>query len=414
MGLLIICQNSECRHRNGEKSLEQAKGAGKRGDCLKCGQPLKPKKTGAKMYYGIEYRNDTGKLTRESNRKWDKNDAEYRLREIKNAKAEGGYIPQRPDTKTSFRDLAEWALSETEMADKGSLDRDKVSLKHLLPYFGDKILREINSAMVKAYRRKRQAETSIRHTLTAIATVNREVALLKTIFNKAIDAERAERNPCHGVKMPKENNERDRVLSLEEYEQLLAHCPAHLKPIIKLAYHTGMRKGEILNLTWDRLNLKEGYIQLVKGKSSNEGGEKNKGGRKIPLNSELVEMFRAMPHGLPGVPVFTYRNKTIKCIRKGLQTACGKAGIPYGQHEPNGIIFHDLRHTFVTNMRQAGVHDSVIMAITGHKTFSMFHRYNSVSQEEMKAAVEAPAKPDVHQNVHQETFSGDSGVRQNG
>ena len=405
MGLLIICRN--CHKANGERRLLKAKAAKEiKGDvCLKCGQPLKNPKT-HKMHYGIEYRDDTGKLTREHNRKWDKKDAEYRLNEIKNAKAEGGYIPQRPDTKTTFRDLAEWALVETEMADKESLGRDKASLKHLLPYFGDKLLKEIIPATVEAYRRKRMAETSARHTSTAIATVNREVALLKTIFNKAMEHGKAERNPCHRKKMPKENNERDRVLSADEYERLLAHCPAHLKPIIKLAYHTGMRQGEILSLTWDRLNLKEGHIQLLKGKATKDGGEKNQGGRKIPLNSELMEMFRGMPHGLPGVPVFTYCGKTIEYIRKSLQTACKRAGIPYGYHEPNGFTFHDLRHTFVTSMRRAGVHDSVIMAITGHKTLAMFHRYNSVSQEEIKVAVEALAKPNVHQNVHHEAFSG--------
>jgi integrase len=106
-----------------------------------------------------------------------------------------------------------------------------------------------------------------------------------------------------------------------------------------------------------------------------------------------------MPHGLPNVPVFTYNGKTMACIRKSFQSACKRAGI-------EGFTFHDLRHTFVTNMRRAGVHDSVIMTITGHKTLSMFYRYNSVSQEEMKAAVEVLAKPDVHQNVHHEAVSG--------
>ncbi len=104
--------------------------------------------------------------------------------------------------------------------------------------------------MVEAYRQKRLAEPSGRtpQHLTKPATVNREIACLKTIFQKAVKNGKAESNPAQGVKMLKENNERDRILSPEEYARLLAHCPAHLKPIVKLAYHTGMRQGEILNL----------------------------------------------------------------------------------------------------------------------------------------------------------------------
>ncbi len=85
--------------------------------------------------------------------------------------------------------------------------------------------------------------------MTAPATVNREVSLLKKIFNKAIRNEKAERNPAQLVKLLKENNERNRLLSPDEYIRLLAACSESLKPIIKVAYYTG-RQGEILNLTW--------------------------------------------------------------------------------------------------------------------------------------------------------------------
>jgi len=71
--------------------------------------------------------------------------------------------------------------------------------------------------------------------LTKPATVNREIACLKTIFNKALRNGKAEHNPALGVKLLKENNERDRILSPEEYIRLLAHCSGHLKPIVKLA-----------------------------------------------------------------------------------------------------------------------------------------------------------------------------------
>jgi integrase len=123
--------------------------------------------------------------------------------------------------------------------------------------------------------------------------VNRELTTFKTIFNKAIRNGKAERSPAYGVKQLKENNARDRILSPEEYTRLLAHCQAHLKPIIKLVYHTAMRRGEILNLTWGQLDLKEGFIKLApETTKTNEG-------RLVPLNMELIEMFKPMPRGLP-------------------------------------------------------------------------------------------------------------------
>ena len=123
------------------------------------------------------------------------------------------------------------------------------------------------------------------------------------------------------MKLLKENNVRDRVLSSEEYDNLLTHCLPYLKPLVKLAYHTGMRLGEILGLTWGQVDLKEGFIKLTpEDCKTNEG-------RLVPLAGELVEMFKAMPRGLPGVPVFLRDGKPITSIREAFQSARLKAGI---------------------------------------------------------------------------------------
>ncbi len=93
---------------------------------------------------------------------------------------------------------------------------------------------------------------------------------------------------------------------------------------------------------------------------------KDKEARVIPINTKLLEYFKSIPRGLHNNHVFLYSGKPIKDIRTGLVKACGKAGIIYGQKVKDGFIFHDLRHTFNTNMRKAGVAESVIMEITGH------------------------------------------------
>jgi integrase len=176
------------------------------------------------------------------------------------------------------------------------------------------------------------------------------------------------------VKLLKENNIRDRVLTPGEYDNLLAHCHSYLKPLVKLAYHTGMRLGEILGLTWDQVDMQEGFIKLApEDCKTNEG-------RLVPLAAALMEMFRGMPRGLPGVRVFLREGKQITSIREAFQAARQGAGL-------EGFNFHDLRHTFINNRRLEGHDYFRIMAATGHKTMSVFKHYNTVSREELKCLV---------------------------
>jgi integrase len=163
------------------------------------------------------------------------------------ARTEGRYIKKSEDTRTLFKGLAVWYLDLPEVKAKRSYVRDRYSVEKLLPFFGDRLLKDINPALVEAYRQKRLLEPSYRKHLTLPATVNREVTCLKVIFNKAVKNGKAEKNPVQGLKLLKENNERNRILSPEEYTLLLVHCPEHLKSIVKMAYYTGMRQGEILN-----------------------------------------------------------------------------------------------------------------------------------------------------------------------
>jgi len=79
--------------------------------------------------------------------------------------------------------------------------------------------------------------------------------------------------------------------------------------------------------------------------------------------------------------VFTHSGRPIKSFRKGFENALDRAKI-------KDFWFHDLRHTFNTNMRKAGVDQTVIMKLTGHKTFAMFNRYNTVDQDDAIQAMQ--------------------------
>jgi integrase len=148
-------------------------------------------------------------------------------------------------------------------------------------------------------------------------------------------------------------------------------------------FYTGMRRGEILGLTWDKVDLKGRVIQL-EAKDT-----KDKEPRTIHISDELAEILEALPRGIHDNHVFLYRGKPIKNdFRVSLKKTCEEVGIPYGRFTKDGFVFHDLRHTFNTYMRKSGVPESVIMKITGHATREMFDRYNTVDAEDARRAIE--------------------------
>ncbi len=137
-----------------------------------------------------------------------------------------------------------------------------------------------------------------------------------------------------------------------------------------------MRRGKILNLTWEKVNMKVGFIDLEpKDTKTSEP-------RRLYFNDVLWDIFKKAFAKRGRSPfVFARRGRPIKSIRNGFEEALKRAEI-------KNFRFHDLRHTFNTNMRKAGVDQAVIMKLTGHKTLSMFSRYNTVDQgdalEEMR------------------------------
>ncbi len=146
-------------------------------------------------------------------------------------------------------------------------------------------------------------------------------------------------------------------------------------------YHTGMRLGEILNLTWDKVDVKAGLFRL------DAADTKDREKRNVPISQELQEILASIPGGLYIKHVFLYKGEPVRCIKKTLKQACKEADIPYGRKVQGGFTFHDLRHTFNTNMRKAGVHESIIMKITGHASRDMFDRYNTIDADDGRLAM---------------------------
>ncbi len=155
------------------------------------------------------------------------------------------------------------------------------------------------------------------------------------------------------------------------------------------AYVTAMREGEILNLKWNRVDRKAGFIRLKAMDT------KTSEGRPIPIDPRLDEVLGALPRNIKkdGL-VFTRDGKPIGEIRYAHQKACKEAGI-------ENFWFHDFRHTCTTNWRRKGVDFITIMKATGHKTLSMFQRYNTVDDYDLKKLVERSEDSSLSPACHQ-------------
>jgi integrase len=316
----------------------------------------------------------------------DKRLAETVLKKRKVEIAEGKFLDRQRPVTTTFDELADADYTYVvHQQRKRSWPRDRASIRALTAYFGGKRLTEITPALIEQYRAWRREGVSRRGRSLTPTSVNRELACLKRMFTVVIKGLLVlkggvpRENPGAPVSLERENNERDRVLSDTEFQALMNAASAYFKPILLTAYHTGMRKGEILNLTWDRVDLKAGLVRL------RPEDTKAREGRTIPLTKELSETLRNatiyLDESGQRVPwVFTHAGKRILSVRRAFETACREAGL-------NDVVFHDLRHTFVTNMRRAGVDYFRIMAITGHKTMTVFKRYNTIDGADLRQAI---------------------------
>jgi len=223
----------------------------------------------------------------------------------------------------------------------------------------------------------------------APATIDMEVVIAKTMITKAFDNDLVDGRTAKAFrtvkrKLRKAANARKRTLSIEEYLKLLRVAPAHLKAFLTLAFNTGMRTGELRGLKWSNIDREKWVIRLT-ADLVKEGKAKI-----IPINHHVKRVLADLPRAIHHDFVLTYRHEPIVTaggIKKSFISACGKAGIPYGQHEPNGITFHDIRRTVKTNMVNAGMDKVYRDKILGHSLHGMDVHYISPSEDDLHRAM---------------------------
>ena len=274
--------------------------------------------------------------------------------------------------KITFTEAADAFLAYSESRKK-SFYQDKMYVRNLKAFFGDRTLESLNLDLVESYVNWRRKDGNKRGAELGPASINRDLACLKTLVRRAQLNRQIDRNPLDGIKLFKEIP-RDTTLKPEEYQKLIEHCPVHLKPMVELAYFTAMRKGEIFGLKWQQVDFQNGVIILEAEETKTQ--EK----REIPIDENLKSTLRRIPKTLGCPYVFNYRGKKFTDCRNAFERARLKAGL-------GNFHFHDLRHYAVTNMRKAGVPEGVIMSVSGHKTNAVFRRYDQIDRGDRKEAM---------------------------
>jgi integrase len=270
----------------------------------------------------------------------------------------------------SFKELAleyvKWAERQRAFKQK------RLVVIQLVNQFGHYPLRRFDTRMIEQFQTERIQKGN------KPGTVNRLISIMKHMFTKAVDWNMVEDETLKRVRRAKlleENNRRLRYLSKDECQALINNCDGHLKPIVIMAMNTGMRKGEILNLKWDNVDLKHDFILLDMTKN----GER----REIPINSTLKETLSRMIRRV-NVPYVFISNKTGERygnLQRSFNTACRRAGI-------KDFHFHDLRHTFASQLVMAGIDLTTIKELLGHKTLTMTLRYAHLAPSHKVKAVD--------------------------
>lgn len=203
------------------------------------------------------------------------------------------------------------------------------------------------------------------------ASVNRELALLKHMYSKAIEWGKVKETPAKKAKLLKGEVKRVRFLLPAEIQRLLSNCADHLKPIVTAALHTGMRKGELLGLKWNQVNFEQGIITLE--------DTKNHERRDIPMNNTVKNTLEGIERN--GENVFCNgEGQTFANVRKSFDTAVRKSRI-------TDFRFHDLRHTFASNLVMEGVDIMTVKELMGHKDLTMTLRYAHLAPNHKTRAI---------------------------
>ena len=243
--------------------------------------------------------------------------------------AQGRFDITKTEKAIMFENMIKQYLEFSKSNKKpNSYERDITSSKQLIRFFKGKSLHQITSWQVEKYKATRQNEKTQYRRIPSKATINRELAMLKHMFNKAVEWNMTSNNQILKVKLFPERPQQLRVISGDEFQKLYNASSDFLKPILMTAVHTGLRRSEILNLKRSDIDIVDRYIVVRESKN----GEI----RHVPINSLLMKSLKSVidnnesEYLFPGIG-----GDPVKSVKKAFWGALRRSGISH-------IRFHDL------------------------------------------------------------------------
>jgi integrase len=323
-----------------------------------------------KVYWVKYYRN--GKAFAESSKTNDLEKAEKFLQRRLAQVITGTFIGPRAE-RIKVAELADDFIRDYRINGRKSLGDAEARWKlHLKPVFGHLRAVQVSTDHFNKYVDDRQTAGA------SNATINRELAAMKRMFTLGAQA-----TPQKVTRIPhfphlEERNVRKGFVEDAQYVALAASCATAglwLRGLFECGYTYGWRVSELLGLRVNQVNIAGGTIRL------NPGETKNDDARTVKMSAGVKALLMALIAGKrPGDFVFTREGEAVRDFKGAWEAATTAAGVPE-------LLFHDLRRTAVRNMVRAGIPERVAMSISGHKTRSVFERYNIVSERDLDDAV---------------------------
>lgn len=351
-------------------------------------------------YYvrGKEQRESAAKVLRRTDAGLTEKDAEKALK-LRLSELHGGRWVGPQQERVVMSALFEALVVDYEVNGRKSTDTLKAHLKPLRAAFSLDAAMDVTELRIERYKAGRLAEGR------APATINRELAALKRAFKLMVRRKVLASAP--GVAMLAENNARQGFIEPDDFDAVTSNLPVYLKDFARFAYASGWRKGEVTKLQWSAVDKDNTRVTLPRESSKN--GEP----RVLPLVGELADIIArrraereyktADGETALSIHVFHRRGEPVGDFRKAWTAACIAAGFGRAKLTDSGsavldrynrpvleasLIFHDLRRSAVRNLDRNGVTQSVAMAITGHKTASVYRRYRIVNEDDIRAALQ--------------------------
>jgi integrase len=356
---------------------------------LKCKENLDDAKKTKKVRYWISYRMPNGKQRKEAVGAFKGldptsiTDAKDALSKRQVQKRERRIFDMLPESEMTFDELAKWYLNLKSVRKLVSFDRYEDALNNFAKVFGRTFLGDIKQTDLEEYQIERKGQG------VADATVDYEIKIAQAAVNKAFDNDKVDGACLKAFRRTKRllkfgANARNIKVTVEQYLKLLDHAPPYYRPVLIVAYNTGMRKGEIKNLRWSHIDWKNMMIRLPK-EVTKEGKPKS-----IPINHHVQAVLDKLPRTIHDY-VITYKGRPMtgnNNLRSQFPRACKKAKIPYGRKQAGGITFHDIRTAVKSYMEEAGVGEARRDAILGHSKKGMDAHYLFVSDESLRQGMD--------------------------